>query len=1790
MTYEIYAYWNILELFGVFNAIAALTASNDFTGLLRLLALVVMIALTLAVLAGRSRHEDFWRWVIMAAIVNGILLVPKTSVVLVDRTGTEPNRVVANVPIGLAALGHGISKIGDWLTRAYETVFALPTDLQFQRRGLMFGHAVLTETQLMSPDMVSGIWMKDFQEFWRECVTPDIISGYLSVDTLRTATDLWAALGGTNPARYVTLSTTGTVPCHPNAYNDLGNRLNSSVVPALVTSYGLKKFPGDPMAVTNAQNAIVAAYSYGLGIAGTAQSIVKQAAIQQAAALAYCNVFAQSGDSNRAALCYSTSMGAYQTNQTYQVLAKIAESTMPKIKSAIEIVQYAIAPIIIAFAIVAGHLALPIVKTYIMSLAWVQLWPPLYAVVHYIQTVKMQTYQAALGSAAGTFNGSDTLISMGMSDQAIAGMLVIAIPPIAAALVKGGEVGMQAVAGLLSVPRTAESQAAATAKGNETIGQFNAAPTVQMAASPTPLTSMRNADGSFGYLNPDGTSTFNAGTALDKASFAVRSSGRVSAAATTASESALSAAQQSVVSAGTELAASYQQLSEFVRAHGSGQSSGTEMSAGESATVTQAYKEAQKIASEFGQRHGLTEQKAADVLGMLYASGGFEALGTGVRASLQAAGKSSAAESIERHMGESLQQARDFTSALQRAQRVANDAKFSTGESVEARGMRSFRASMDEAMRHSQSASANLQQSLAFREVAQEIRERGISIDHDLTTRVLNRLATERVTVDGHTYNGMRREEVDYLMRQNNPTMRAIVDRIANEEAAALLTEMYGHLKTPEDVRRFFGSASQEISDDRVRAQGEAWRGDVDARARAAGVDPQSGVRNRVGSRVQQGFAGIGDALGQRENDLGLQGQAFAGGIRGQVQNPGSLLGRAASNAAESVLPEGTVYLADKVGLAPGSFAQQTAKQYQGDDKQAVIETALFGASTVLGGAGGAVVGKAIGRSLAGRAASSAAGSAASGAASAEAGGAATAAALERQAAKTVSNATRAGVVSGTIAGAYGGNRLADDPQVRAAIQGIVEQLDRAAELGRSSAGRLLGTEPRQPDSGTAAPAPSAPAHTSGRSAASADAPQPRREDGSGSQQFMFVPLDLPGQAQGSRAFLVLVDQPAQTAFPEAGASAQGAQPEARRFAYPSVGGQEARLAIAQAPAQAGTIGYERPQQSQPTTDAAPDQQPMSAPGADTRDVRTDAAPIAGMQARAPQQDVVTDAPSARPEQPQPQTSTGMGSYTAPRQQEADSASPTSTPARAVAAASAPALVHEAAGEESEPRQRASAQASSSPALRAPEQPTVGTPEQPAGAPQPQPQAQQALPETGFRTPEARNEALPEAESTAQHQQRPEPQAQPPVQLPAQPQVADHAGAAQQASPQDIVAWEYQAAQSSARADATRPQPETLRETQQPPQPQAETVDHAPALTQPGMQPHSTATAAPGPFQGETDGTRDAQAQRAPAPGTLDTIATGSSERATPRAEDHPQTLAMAQAPAGQTFGIPAREDAPQLETHVGPQTATALGSTAAAAVRSEAQPDTPASAEPQPQPLGQGALPPAQTQPQQQAQPEAETLPFAQPQNQPNAAPGAVSAASSTWPEPQTDRLGAAQPQPQPVQDTSPGSAIASTDERQVLGQPSTFTIAAATAQDVAEPRQEAQPQRQPAPIAPEAVVATALPDQPASPAELQQPPLTAPQPAAWPSFGMPESAAGAPVQPSSQAFGAAPDAQLPLGGSADSQPAAGGAAPAFTDTPGRSNLARMLTDDRRVIVVQQQVERPGGQPKEDMPPPSGR
>lgn len=499
-TFEVFSYWNIRELQLVFNAVAAIVGGSDYLGLLRTLALVGVISMAMAVLAGFAQTTDFGRWLIMLAVFNAILLVPKVNVVLTDRTGTQPQVTVANVPLGLASFAHSVSHIGDWLTQTFETTFALPNDIQFRTNGTLWGHRV--QQELLHSRFDNSILTSNLLEFYRECITPEFATGFIVATDMAKTNDIWTYLNGkTNPGRMVTLRAVpgsapaaGTYGCDV-AYNHLTTQI-TYVTTQQMNMLGKRMYPGLATAPANAaiQSSIQTSTNYMLGIASNAMDTLKQTAMSNFMIDAQYMLPAQLGDAAGAASNLAQAQAIRSTSESYKMMSKLAESTMPKVKNIVEIVQYSVFPIILLMVLMAGHKGGLVFKAYVMSLAWVQLWPPLYAVMHLVMTMHAQDL-AAMTSGLGLSMSQYSMVNNAyISDEAIAGMIAAtAIPAIAAAIVKGGDVGAHAIAGMVSPSREAEKAATGVATGNMqmgnatlgnqsadnlSMGQYNSQPTI----------------------------------------------------------------------------------------------------------------------------------------------------------------------------------------------------------------------------------------------------------------------------------------------------------------------------------------------------------------------------------------------------------------------------------------------------------------------------------------------------------------------------------------------------------------------------------------------------------------------------------------------------------------------------------------------------------------------------------------------------------------------------------------------------------------------------------------------------------------------------------------------------------------------------------------------------------------------------------------------------------------------------------------------------------------------------------------------------------------------------------------------------------------------------------------------------------------------------------------------------------------------------------------------------------------------------------------------------------------
>lgn len=482
MIWEIYAYWNITELHGVFNAIAMLTNSSDYISLVASLIVFAIFVVAIASLGGNMDLMQAWRWFIVSIILYSVMIVPKTNVALIDRTGTQPAIVVSNVPLSLAIFGHVTSKIGDWLTTSYETTLTVisPTymtnGVNFSGNGLMFGHKIINEAQDMEPEKVQT--KMNLMAFMEKCVLPEIDTGAISVAQLYESNDIWSEMANVNPSLYVTLyDTNGTPDGTPTscraAYTDITTQINNEVN-YVSNRIGGKLFPETTGASATAgldlagmafQNAAVNSYSYFGGVSDTAASLFRQRMVANSF-----NRFQNMNSQDMFAITQAEALA----QQQYGIMAKLAESTMPKLRNVIEVVIYAVFPVVLILMIIAGSKGFMAIKSYVIALLWIQLWAPLYAVMNYLITSYRQAEWLAEHNPSDFVSLQKTmLIQAGsQSDLNIAGMLAVSIPVIAFAIVKGGEMAMVSFAQGATQPMNQAASRASydSATGNISLG------------------------------------------------------------------------------------------------------------------------------------------------------------------------------------------------------------------------------------------------------------------------------------------------------------------------------------------------------------------------------------------------------------------------------------------------------------------------------------------------------------------------------------------------------------------------------------------------------------------------------------------------------------------------------------------------------------------------------------------------------------------------------------------------------------------------------------------------------------------------------------------------------------------------------------------------------------------------------------------------------------------------------------------------------------------------------------------------------------------------------------------------------------------------------------------------------------------------------------------------------------------------------------------------------------------------------------------------------------------------
>jgi len=480
--FEIYAYGNVDSLTGIFNAIAAIMGGADYFGLIRTIAVTGVLVAACAGLFTPGRFHG-WAWFMGFMLLYYALFLPKVDVIIVDKLGSQPPVAVSNVPIGIAFFGHGTSKVGDVLTRLFETAFQvipatdsqLPNELTYQKNGVLFGNRLIQASR--TANIADPQLRTDLLAYVHNCTLYDLQDGTIDPAAFTRSADIWSLMGNPNPARFSTYGSPVQVNTCPAVYAYLAGRLPTEIARArAVLAFRMNPTLDTPAAQAAIDAQLEQAYqktriaNAAQGAADLLRQNIMINVVQDTGAL----IGQKLDDPASVMIATARANATAATNASFLTMGRIAEQALPLVRNVIEAIIYAIFPFVFLLFMLAHGRGLGLaIRSFVLSMVWIQLWPPLYAVLNYVATLaSARNLQAASRMDAGT-NGLalDTAASIyqgAISDQAIAGYMVISIPIIATAIIKGGEVAFQAISATAPIQSATSAESNQTTKGNIT--------------------------------------------------------------------------------------------------------------------------------------------------------------------------------------------------------------------------------------------------------------------------------------------------------------------------------------------------------------------------------------------------------------------------------------------------------------------------------------------------------------------------------------------------------------------------------------------------------------------------------------------------------------------------------------------------------------------------------------------------------------------------------------------------------------------------------------------------------------------------------------------------------------------------------------------------------------------------------------------------------------------------------------------------------------------------------------------------------------------------------------------------------------------------------------------------------------------------------------------------------------------------------------------------------------------------------------------------------------------------
>lgn len=899
MNWEIYTYGGGEYLATVFNAVAAITQNSNYVSLL---ALVSMIGLLWVIIEGAFGKELNYKWLLIMIFVYMGFMVPKSTVIVVDRINPAFSRVIANVPFGLAATAGTFSKIGDYLTRTFDTVFALPDDLSYAKTGMLFGqHLMMESTRFQVTDSRLA---ENLSEFWQACVFYDVLLGLYEWDALLSAPDTWAFIrSNTSQSRSfaykdATGSRSNIIGCRAGA----GGQLNTDLTTALTQAkqfYGARLGKGATTSAAAAQfaSALPISYQQMTGMSMSAEQAIRQNWLANSLSQGFQN-FATRVDAGAAAQDFAVARAESERRTTYTVLGELAGRTLPLIRNIFEAFIYGVFPLV--FALMLLPAAGKVVLAYAKGLLWLQLWSPLYAILHFGMT--LYSTDAATSSVSLLAGGSalsmatNTGLHQALADMSlIAGYLSMSIPMISYLMVNQGGAMMASLAGRVmgSYEAPAAKGAEETTTGNLSFGNTSLGNANWWAQNTAPSTNWGT------YTHTDAMGTKHVSSAqggeitqqqVSSYAFSASTGEAIKSSLNTQAGQSVQAARQDAVEYMASSSSTFSQMQNFshqVQAGNSMQDAATQQ---QSSQLSQSLEKMETVARDFAAKHGIGYDTSVGLL-----AGASKGIGIDAKAGARSQELYDEAVKTANQTG--------FKENLQTATQLSHQLSATRQEGVSDTAAQQMQASLQQNRSMGEKASASLQRAENWSRVQARMEEHGFTYSGKVDNMIQD-------------FSGMTRSQYAALQQQAEQGDHAaklqldgLVDRFVASEGYKLAGLEEAPAQYP--VYNAYGGFNDAVTaqgQTGVAANQDVWSGQVTGAANGAGLDPDSAAPQGYQAVRDASQAGMAHDQGAvRSGHANIQQEAAdrSGNIKAMADMPASeaALHRTSDNVLE-VLPE----------------------------------------------------------------------------------------------------------------------------------------------------------------------------------------------------------------------------------------------------------------------------------------------------------------------------------------------------------------------------------------------------------------------------------------------------------------------------------------------------------------------------------------------------------------------------------------------------------------------------------------------------------------------------------------------------------------------------------------------------------------------------------------------------------------------------------------------------------------------------------------------------------------------